>query len=81
MFFGNPPYINRPKEWAEVHISCVFTWDIEKAKKLKESWGRYYKKVKIGGPAIDGEGNEFTPGLYLKHGITITTSLPTVPAD
>lgn len=72
-FFGNPPYINRPAKEAEINISVTFTWDVEKAKKLKESWSRYYKKVKLGGPAIAGEGGEFTPGLYLKHGITITT--------
>jgi len=59
-------------EYDEVHISVTFTWDIEKANWLKKQW-EVIAPVKIGGPAIDGEGNGFVPEVYLKKGITITS--------
>jgi hypothetical protein len=40
---------------------------------LAEAWALYYPVVKIGGPAIDGEGSEFIPGMYIKPGITFTS--------
>lgn len=58
--------------YKEVHISVAFTWDIEKANWLKEQW-EMIAPVRIGGPAVDGEGDEFVPGLYLRDGITITS--------
>ncbi len=71
VFIGDPP-LNRP-EAEEVHISCTFTWDKPKAERLKLAWGQYYPIVKLGGPAYDDHGDIFTPGLYLKQGITITS--------
>lgn len=60
-----PPY-------DEIHVSVTFTWDINHAAFLGRQWQKI-APVKIGGPAINGEGDEFIPGLYLKKGITITS--------
>lgn len=71
VFVGDPP-LDRP-EADEVHVSCAFTWDKLKAERLKLAWGQYYPEVKIGGPAYDDPCNSFTPGMYLKQGITTTS--------
>lgn len=70
-YFGPPaPWTN---EYDEVHISCQFTWDKEKAQRLAEAW-RDHGKVKLGGVAFDGESDKpFQAGQYLKRGITITS--------
>lgn len=70
-------YFNKPDlftpNYDEIHISVSFSWDIEKARWLKEQWG-YIAPVKIGGPSIDGEPtNGFKAGVYLKKGTTITS--------
>jgi hypothetical protein len=72
-YFGLPQ-LYMPK-YDEVHISVTFTWDIEKAKELKKQWKVYCKNVKVGGPAFtkDTIAYLFTPGMYLKKGITITS--------
>lgn len=70
VYFGEPELFI--PEYDEVHISVAFTWDIERAKWLAKQW-EFVAPVKIGGPAIDGEGDGFTPGMYLKKGITITS--------
>lgn len=57
----------------EVHISTTFTWDKPVAERLRLAWEQYYPVVKLGGPAYDDPGDGFTPGLYLKHGITTTS--------
>lgn len=58
----------------EIHISCAFTWDLQEAKRLMIVWSdRYPGRVKIGGTAFDDPGNEFEPGRYLRHGVTITS--------
>ena len=69
------PSLFLPQDVNEVHISTIFSWDIEKALKLKRNYEQYYPKVLVGGPAFaDGKYNpQFTPGLYVKRGITITT--------
>lgn len=69
-FVGEPPMF-RP-EADEVHVSCCFTWDIDKAKHLADSWGQYYP-VKLSGPAFDAVPNGFTPGMYIKSGVTFTS--------
>uniref|UniRef100_A0A6M3KCA9 Putative radical SAM superfamily protein n=1 Tax=viral metagenome TaxID=1070528 RepID=A0A6M3KCA9_9ZZZZ len=69
------PSLFLPKDVGEVHISTIFSWDIEKALRLKRNYELYYPKVLVGGPAFAG-GNydpQFTPGMYVKKGITITT--------
>lgn len=69
-FVGDPP-LWRP-EADRVDVSCTFTWDIEEAYRLRDAWAQHYDVVRIGGPAIDGEGHEFEPGMYVRHGVTIT---------
>ena len=61
-----------PEDISEIHISVTFTWDLQFAEILADQWSRY-GHVKIGGPATGMRGENFTPGLYLKHGYTITS--------
>ncbi|MDT8902208.1 hypothetical protein [Anaeroselena agilis] len=71
-FFGSPGLFIPDHD--EVHVVCVFTWDIPRALKLQLDWqAQTDKPVKVGGPAFDDPGGEFTPGLYCKQGITITS--------
>lgn len=56
----------------EVHLSVTFTWDIPAAEELERQW-RNVAPVKVGGPAIGTRGEEFSPGMYLKEGYTITS--------
>jgi len=56
----------------EVHISVCFTWDLWKVRELKRDWSCMADDVKVGGPAYDDPGLEFT-GLYTKPGVTITS--------
>lgn len=70
-FVGDPGLFRPPAD--EVHISVAFKWDAAEAVRLQAAWSDYYRVVKMGGPALDGEGGEFTPGMYLRKGITITT--------
>ncbi|MBP2638876.1 MAG: hypothetical protein H6Q72_4783 [Firmicutes bacterium] len=58
----------------EVHICCVFTWDKARAEYLQRNWeGVTDKPVLIGGPAYGNSGGDFTPGLYVKPGVTFTS--------
>ena len=70
-YFGAPTLVT--PRYDEVHISVVFTWDKDRAQDLAVQWRNHAKVVKIGGPAYGDPGGEFTPGLYLKQGITITS--------
>jgi len=70
-FVGDPP-LWRPPEMP-VHVSVTFTWDITEGERLAEAWGLYYSDVQLGGPAIDGEGRDFIPGVYVKPGVTFTS--------
>jgi len=70
-YFGLPELFM--PNYDEIHISTVFTWDIDKAEFLKKQW-EHIAPVKIGGPAIDGEPKDgFKAGFYLRKGITITS--------
>jgi len=75
VFYGYAPLtgLGLPDKDIPVFISCVFTWDIQKAYKIKESWSIFYSDVKIGGPAFKDPGGEFEPGLFIKPGVTITS--------
>lgn len=70
-FVGDPPML-RP-EADEVHIDCTFTWDIDRAKRLRDAWAQYYPAVKIGGVAFDDCPDGFIPGRYIKTGVTFTS--------
>lgn len=70
-YFG-PPDLLTP-HYDEVHVSCQFTWDIDKARVLADQW-KDHGRVRIGGVAIHGESDRpFVAGVYLRHGITITS--------
>jgi hypothetical protein len=72
VFVGDPP-LWRP-EADTVNISVTFTWDIEEGRRLQGAWEQYYPVVKLGGPALNGRPpNGFTPGMYVKHGVTFTS--------
>jgi len=56
----------------EVHISVLFTWDINRAEVLAKQW-QSVASVKLGGPALNSYGEEFEPGMYVKKGYVITS--------
>ena len=68
---GDPPLFI-PEDITEIHISVAFTWDLPEAERLADAWARY-GTVKLGGPAFNQPGGEFTPGMYVKEGYVITS--------
>lgn len=70
-FVGDPPLF-LPDDITEVHVSVTFSWDMSEAERLCEAWERI-APVRMGGPATGQRGQEFTPGMYLKRGVTITS--------
>ena len=72
-FVGPPPGLFIP-EHDEIHISVSFTWDKPLAEELAFQWESVTNKpVKLGGPAYHSEVGDFTPGLYVRQGITFTS--------
>jgi len=69
--FWGPPGLF-PPEIDCVHISVTFSWDLNLAEYYASTWQKI-APVEIGGPATGMRGEEFTPGLYLRHGYTITS--------
>jgi len=70
---NEPPSLFVP-EHDEIHISCVFTWDKPRTEWLKYQWEAVTDKpVKLGGPAYDSPCEDFTPGLYVRHGVVFTS--------
>jgi len=69
------PDLFMPQDVDEVHISTIFSWDIENALNLKRNYELYYPKVLVGGPAFANGTyvHKFVSGMYVKKGITITT--------
>ena len=65
--FMRPDNLNTP-----VRVSVTFTWDLAEGKRLMVSWRRFYADVRLGGPVF-GQGGEFVPGRFLRHGVTITS--------
>jgi hypothetical protein len=61
-----------PPEVDAVHISVAFDYDLPVAEWLAKQW-QGVAPVTIGGPATGSAGDDFTPGLYLRHGYTITS--------
>ena len=70
-FVGDPPLFLPAAD--EVHVSCAFTWDRPEAERLARAWARQGYKVMVGGPAYGSPAGEFTPGMYVKAGMTITS--------
>ena len=58
---------------SEVHISVTFTWDLERAEELYDTWQILGVPVEVGGPAFDDRMGDFTPGLYLREGMIFTS--------
>ena len=56
----------------EVHVSATFSWDVPEAEQLASAW-QHVAPVKVGGPAFGTRGEEFTPGMYLRPGYTVTS--------
>lgn len=67
-----PPKYPLP-EFDEVHISALFSYDLPKIQGLIDDWYKVSNKVFVGGPAFCDPGHEFTPGMYVKNGYTITS--------
>lgn len=57
----------------EVRVSVAFDWDKPKAERLSEEWQYVTGNVTVGGPAYGDPGGDFEPGMYLRHGYTITS--------
>ena len=70
-FIGDPPMMRPAAD--EVHISVCFTWDRKYSERLEKAWRQYYPVVKTGGPAYDDPCLYFTPGRYIKQGVTFTS--------
>lgn len=73
VFIGDPPLFRPHNEWTPVMISITFRWHIPEGERLRRAWSAFYRNVQLGGPAFDDQGGEFTPGLFLKDGCTITS--------
>ena len=73
VFIGDPPLFRPADENTPVFISITFRWHIPEGKRLLRAWKALYRDVRLGGPAFDDEGGEFTPGMFLKEGCTITS--------
>lgn len=72
-FVGDPPPLFIPPH-DEVHISCVFTWDMDEAERLKYQWEAVTDKpVLLGGPAYHSPVGDFTPGMYVRQGVIFTS--------
>lgn len=72
-FVGEPPLWRPCTPETPVRVSVTFTWHKSDAERIASSWANYYQDVKVGGPAYDDPGGEFTPGMFLKEGCTITS--------
>ena len=70
-FYDEPPMFDLPD--LPINVSVTFTWDIEKGERLAEAWRGKAGEVVLGGPAFGGKPMQFTPGRFLKPGITITS--------
>lgn len=50
----------------EVHISCLFSWDRQRAEQLADAWAKAGFNVKLGGVAFSSPSEEFVVGRYVK---------------
>lgn len=73
LVFTTPPSKKGIPDIDEVHVSVAFTYDLPKAEQLAEAWSKIGVPIKMGGPAFNEAGGDFTPGLYLKQGYVITS--------
>lgn len=71
-FEGMPGLMGFP-EVDEIHVSVTFTCDRREAEEIAFQLELLGVPVKVGGPAYGSPPGDFTPGMYLKHGYTITS--------
>ena len=71
VFIGDPPLFRPPAQ--AVKVSVTFSWDVAEGLRLQKAWADYYSDVLVGGPAFGDPGGEFTPGRFIKEGVTITS--------
>jgi hypothetical protein len=69
-FTGEPGLF--PPEVDAVNVSVTWTWDLPEAERLAREW-KHIAPVSIGGPATGQRGEDFTPGMYVREGYTITS--------
>jgi len=67
--FGLPTFFD---EADRILVSVTFDTDIEKGERLAKEW-ECVAPVEIGGPALGDPGGEFTPGMFVKNGFTVTS--------
>jgi hypothetical protein len=76
-FFGDPPALSDRFTALDrsmpVMVSVVFDWHKRRAENIADNWRRHFSDVRVGGPAYGDPGDEFTPGMFLKMGCTITS--------
>lgn len=72
-FIGEPPLFRPGGRDTPVRISVTFTWHKAEAERIAPAWRHYYDDVQVGGPAYGDVGGEFTPGMFMKEGCTITS--------
>lgn len=72
-FVGDPPMFRPGNGNTPIRVSVTFTWHKREAERLAKAWAMYYDDVQLGGPAYEDPGDEFTPGMFLKEGCTITS--------
>jgi len=70
-FVGFPPK-HLPPGIEKVFISVLFTWHLREIEALREAWA-YIAPVVVGGPAYGSSADDFTPGLFVRNGYTITS--------
>lgn len=72
-FVGEPSLFAPQDPLIPVRISVTFTWHKKEAERIAWTWRHFYYDVQLGGPAYGDPGGEFTPGLFMKEGCTITS--------
>lgn len=73
VFVGEPPLFRPGNRNTPVRVSVTFTWHRGEAERIADFWRKFYDDVQVGGPAYGDRGGEFTPGMFLKEGCTITS--------
>ncbi len=71
-------FIGPPPLWLpdvdRVHVSCVFTWDVDRCLELARMWAAALGiEAVVGGPGVGGNAGEFVPGEYVRPGVTFTS--------
>lgn len=73
-FIGVPPVdTSALPRHARVSVSVAFPWDMDRARSLAAAWASLYRDVQVGGPGTLCPADEFVPGRFLRHGITISS--------